>query len=93
MVMKTIINIKADKWIKEEAKKIAEELGLTLSAVVNAQLKQFVRNRSVYFSTIPRMTKELEDILGRVEKDIAVKKNTSPSFSSVEEAIEHLKDL
>ena len=88
--MKTIINIKADKSVKDAAKKIAEELGLSLSAVVNAQLKQFVRNKSLYFSTIPRMTKELEEIVGVAMKDIKAGKNLSPAFTSVEDAIAYL---
>lgn len=91
--MKTIINIKADKRVKDAAKKIAEELGLSLSAVVNAQLKQFVRNRSLYFSTIPRMTKQLEDIVGRAEKDIKAGRNLSPVFTSAKDAIAYLKAL
>lgn len=91
--MKIIINVKTDKKVKEDAKKIAEELGLSLSAVVNAQLKQFIRNRSVYFSTIPRMTKELEDIIGRAEKDFTNKKHISPHFSSAHEAIAYLKKI
>lgn len=93
MDMKTIITIKADKRVKDEAKKIAEELGLSLSAVVNAQLKQFVRNRSVYFSTIPRMTKELENIVGVALKDIKAGKNLSPMFDSVDNAIAYLDAL
>lgn len=93
MVMKTIINIKADKSVKDAAKKIAKKLGLSLSAVVNAQLKQFVRNKSLYFSTIPRMTKELEEIVGRAEKDIKAGKNLSPMFSSVDDAIAYLDGL
>lgn len=91
--MKVIINIKADKSVKDAAQKIAEELGLSLSAVVNAQLKQFVRNKSVYFSTIPRMTKELEEIVGVAMKDIKEGKNLSPMFHSAKDAIAYLREL
>lgn len=91
--MKIIINVKTDVKVKKDAQKIAEELGLSLSAVVNAQLKQFVRDRSVYFSTIPRMTRGLEDILGEAEKDFITEKNLSPYFSSAHEAAAYLKKL
>ena len=47
--MKTVINIKTDKKVKDEAKKIAEEMGLSLSAVINAQLKQLVREQEMRF--------------------------------------------
>jgi antitoxin component of RelBE/YafQ-DinJ toxin-antitoxin module len=68
--MKTVINIKADRDVKIGAQKLAKELGLSLSAVVNAYLKQFLRTKSVNFSVVPTMSPELEKLLGRVEYDI-----------------------
>ena len=88
--MKTIINIKTDKEVKENAQKVAAELGLTLSAVVNASLKQFIRSKEVYFSAIPKMTPELEELIGRVRKDYAQGKNISPVFSTAKEALDYL---
>ncbi len=88
--MKTIVNLKTDKEVKENAKKVAAELGLTLSAVINAYLKQFIRNREVYFSSLPKMTPELEQLIGRAEKDYKNKKNISPVFTSAEEMDEYL---
>ena len=83
--MKTVINIKTDKEIKQNAQKVAEELGLSLSTVINAYLRQFVRNKEIHLSTAPHMSPELERYLGKVEKDIATGKNLSESFSSGEE--------
>jgi len=57
--MKTVINIKTDKEVKKNAKKVAEDLGFSLSAVINAYLKQFVRNKEVYFGLVPQMSSEL----------------------------------
>ena len=88
--MKTIINIKTDKEVKKNAQKLAEELGLSLSAVINAQLKQFIRNKSINLSSIPQMSKDLENLLGKVEKDLKTKKNISGPFRSAKEAINHL---
>lgn len=88
--MKTVINIKADQEVKIKARKIAQELGLSLSAVVNAYLKQFIRNKSVYFSAVPHMSKELEDILGGIEKDIKKKRNLSGSISDKKSLIKYL---
>ena len=45
-----VINIKTEPKVKNQAKKIASDLGLTLSGVINAYLKQFVREKKVYFS-------------------------------------------
>lgn len=91
--MKTTINIKADKEVKENAQKIAKDLGLTLSAIMNASLKEFIRNRSVSFSTIPKMTPYLESVLDEVEKDIKEGKNMAGPFSTAEEMDEYLDSL
>jgi addiction module RelB/DinJ family antitoxin len=91
--MKTLINIKADQEVKTKAKKIAQELGLSLSAVINAYLKQFIRNKSVYFSTTPSMSKELEDILNEIEKDIKKKKNLSRSISDNQSLKKYLSSI
>jgi addiction module RelB/DinJ family antitoxin len=82
---KTVINIKADKEVKKNAQKIAEELGLSLSAVINAYLRQFIRNKEIHLSVAPHMSAELEEYLGPIEEDIKKKRNFSPAFSSVEE--------
>lgn len=91
--MKAVINIKADKEVKENAQKIAQELGMPLSVVVNAFLKDFIRNRSIAFSSVPRMTPTLENLLGIVEKDILENKNISKAFSSADEANDYLDTL
>ena len=88
--MKTMINIKADREVKENAQKLAKELGLNLSAIINANLKQFIRSREVYFSVAPKMTPELERLVGQARKDYKVKKNISPVFDSIQEALDYL---
>lgn len=91
--MKTVINIKTDKEVKRNAQKVAEDLGFSLSAVINAYLKQFVRNRELYFGLIPHMSPELEKLLGRVEADIKENKNISTRFSTERELKEYLASL
>ena len=92
--MKTaMINIKTDKVVKEEEQKLAAELGFSLSALVTASLKQFVRTREVQFSALPRMTPYLEGVIKEVEKDIKAKKNISPAFTSAREASAYLRKL
>ena len=81
----TVINVKTDKDVKKSAQKVAEELGLSLSTVINAYLRQFVRNKEIHLTTAPRMSAELEEFLGYVEEDIKKKRNLSPVFSSGEE--------
>ena len=60
MSNKTIINIKADKEVKDQAKRLAERLGVPLSTVINSFLKQFIRSEEVTFSNARVMTPRLE---------------------------------
>jgi len=80
--MKTVINVKADQEIKIGAQKLAKELGLSLSAIVNAYLKQLIRNKAVDFSVAPQMSSELETLAGKVNYDIKHGKNLSPAMDS-----------
>lgn len=91
--MKTIINIKTEPEVKESAQKLAAELGLSLSAILNGYLNQFIRNRSVYFSTEHQMSDQLEELLDVVEEDIKKGRNLSKDISSVEENTNYLKSL
>ena len=61
--MKTQVNLKIDTHIKEKAQKMAQELGLSLSSVVNATLSQFARTGELQLTVAPRMTPFLEDIV------------------------------
>ena len=47
---KTVLNIKIDKKIKEEAQKLAKSLGLNLSQIANASYKQFIKTRQFTFT-------------------------------------------
>ena len=76
--------------MKENAQKLAKELGLNLSVIINANLKQFIRSQEVYFSVMPKMTPELEKLIGQARKDYKAKKNISPVFDSVQEALDYL---
>lgn len=91
--MTTVIHIKADKEVKENAQKAAKDLGLTLSDIINAALRNFIRTREVIFSDIPQMTPELEKRLEKVEEDIKHNRNLSPAFKSGKEMDKFLDSL
>lgn len=91
--MNNIINIKTKPDLKEQAQKIASDLGLSLSAVLNAYLRQFVRNKAVHFSVSPIMSPELENLLGPIEYDIQRGKNVSKPVSSPKELKKRLASL
>ena len=91
--MKTLINIKTDRDVKEEAQKLAKEIGLPLSAIINASLKNFIRNKKITFSVLPRMTPALEDLVAKAEKDIRKGENISGPFSNDREFTAYLDSL
>lgn len=87
---KSVINFKVDTEIKKQAQALAQELGVPLSTVVNAQLKQFLRSRSFSVDDSPVMSEALEDILRQVGKDRENKQNFSPTFTSVDDMFRHM---
>lgn len=89
--MKTIINFKIEKEVKENAQELAKKLGVSLSDVLNASLRNFIKTRKVPVSYT--MTKELEDIIEEAEKDRALNRNWSPRFETAKEAIDYLNSL
>ena len=88
--MKTQVNLKIDSHTEEMAMKQAKKLGLSLSSIVNATLTQFVRTGELEFSTAPKMTSFLEDLVNEARADYKANKTSGP-FSSVDDLMTHLK--
>jgi|SRR2546426_278101 len=84
----TSLHIKIEPSIKREAQKTASELGLSLSAVTKALLKQFIRSKhlSVGISEIPNA--RLRKSLQQSEEDI--KAGRVLSFASAKDALVYL---
>jgi len=93
---KTTINIKADADVKKRAQKTAEKLGLPLSVVVNAYLKQFIRTGEVYFS-LGKPEGELKPAakkrLDKLTKEARAGKNLSPAFENGKDMDAYLNSL
>lgn len=77
MNTKTLLTIKTDKVIKEMAQSVAEEIGVPLSTVMNAFLKQFVRDKEVSFSASYNPSPYLREMIAISEKEFAEGKFTS----------------
>lgn len=91
MQTKTLFSIKTDKKVKVAAQKAAAEIGVPLSTVVNAFLRQFARDKEVMFSARSyRMSPYLERIIEITQRDFEQGKNISPVFDNAEEAIKYL---
>jgi len=91
--MQTVIHIKADKEVKENAQAVARKMGLNLSDVINASLRNFIRTREVIFSDAPQMTPQFEKYLEGIEEDIKHHRNLVGPFKSAKEANDYLNSL
>lgn len=85
------LHIKIEPGLKADAQKTADELGLSLSAVMKALLKQFIRTKhlSVGIQEIPN--EFLVQSLRQSDDDIRAGK--SISFSSGKDALDYLGSL
>ena len=90
---KTTINIKADKNVKEKAQKLARDLGMPLSTVINAYLNQFIRTKEVHFYLEGELKPSAKRRLNRLQKEVMAGKNLSPTFSDARKATRYLKSL
>jgi len=90
---KAIINIKTNKEVKANVQRLAKELGISMSDIINASLRNFIRTREVRISSVPRMTPELERIIGKAREDFKNKKNISGPFFTAEEMDAYLDKL
>ncbi len=71
MINTAVINIKTDAKVKKEAQKIAADLGLSLSGVINGYLKQFIRTKTVLFTLDEsHLSKLLLDSIASAEAEI-----------------------
>ncbi len=91
--MKTVINIKVDREIKERAFEVAESMSLPLSTIINAFLKKFISDQSITFTAPLKPSKSLEKILKRADKDIRLGRNLSPVFTNVDDMNAYLASL
>ncbi|MBI5613637.1 type II toxin-antitoxin system RelB/DinJ family antitoxin [Candidatus Gottesmanbacteria bacterium] len=91
MAQTAVINIKVEPAVKSSAQKVAREIGLTLSGVINAYLKDFVRKKEVRFSVAPEIprTRTLR-MLKKAEEEIRQGK-ISPAFTNVKDAMKWLE--
>lgn len=88
-----VITIKVDPITKEEAHHAAEQLGMPLSVVIKAFLKQFIRTKTVTFSAqdeeVPN--EYFKGMLAKARKNWKEGKG-SPTFHTGAETVKWLED-
>jgi antitoxin component of RelBE/YafQ-DinJ toxin-antitoxin module len=90
---KAIINIKVNKTLKRDAQELADEIGVPLTTVITASLKEFVRSRSLTVSAFPRLKQEIERELGEAIADYRKGKDISKVLTKSDDVANHLKSL
>ena len=87
----SVINVKVSADLKVQAQSIAEELGFSLSSLINASLRQIVRSRSISFSVSEEPTEYMLKALKESKKDI--KAGRVISFKNGSDALNYLDRL
>lgn len=82
------LSIRVDSTLKKEAMTLAEELGITLSAYINASIRNFVRTKTISFS----LTKEPEKPENEVKKEV-VAPTPPPRAHLTKEQLDHINLL
>lgn len=87
--MNTVLNVKIDPVLKQRAQTVAKELGLPMSIVVAASLRQFVNTRSLTISDTPQLRPEVEAELLALSKKVHTGdlSDYSPAFDDIEQSI------
>lgn len=85
-----VINIKTEVETKKQAQYLASELGISLSALINAYLKELVRTKKVKFSLDEVPSEYLKRLMRKAEQNLKQGK-ASPVFRTGEEAVKWLE--
>ena len=85
-----VVSAKVDPQTKKNAQETAEELGLSLSAVVKALLKQFVRTRRLSVGLDEEPNEYFRKAIEKARVDRKTGK-ASPLFKSAKESVKWLK--
>lgn len=86
------VTIKIDDELKADIQKMAKNMGLSFSAIVENKLREARRERRVVFEEelVPnaKFAKQLDEAMG----DIKHGRNLSPVFDTVDEMFDYLKN-
>lgn len=84
----SVINLKTDPKLKKQAVKVAERLGVSISAVLNNELRRFTTEQSVVFAIPERPNSQTAKQLAVSKRQI--EKGDFHIFSSKKESLDFL---
>lgn len=90
--MITTMTIKIDKGLKLNAQRTAKQIGIPLSTIINAYLREMAATGHVEFTAAEPMTPQMEKIIAQAEKEIKNGETSGP-FETAEELFKHLDGL
>ena len=89
----TVLNVKIDRELKRQAQAVAKDLGLPVSTLVSASLKDIVRRRSITISDDDlSLRPEVEEELLRISAEVRQGINVSPTFNNIDDALAWLHE-
>ncbi len=68
--MNTVISVRTDKDVKNAAQQVAKSIGISLSTMINAYLRQVIVTGRVEFYVPEQMTPKLEGLIAQVESEL-----------------------
>lgn len=86
-----VVNAKIDPQIKRKAQKIAAEIGVTLSDVIDAQLREFIEKKTITFRKPEIPSEYMKKALKESMED--VKAGRVVSFENTKDAIAFLDKM
>lgn len=89
--MMTTITIKTDKKLRDAAKKTAKELGIPLTTIMNAHLREFVREKTFSVSAHPRVKDSKMEEWERMIQDAKKNPGSVTTFETGEDFIASLR--
>jgi len=89
---KAILNFRTDPDTKLQIQELAAELGVPVSVILNAQIKQILRDRKLILSTELEPTPYLEKLMRQVETDLIHNRNMTGPMDPTQ-ALAYLRSL
>lgn len=88
--MKTTLTVKVNRELRDEARATAEELGVPLTTVVTALMRQFVREKKLSVSVSPQPTKRKIALWEKISAE-ADKEQGTKAFSDMDALFKDLR--
>lgn len=85
------MTIKIDTELKVEIQKLAKNMGLSVSAIIENKLREVALERRVVFEETLMPNAHFAKELRGIEEDIRHGRNMSGPFDDVDELLDHLK--